>query len=84
MHTASVARRKGYGAAIIRHILAYCHQLGISRVSLETAVSPATRGLYSQFGFVACAPFGCYQASPISICMTLALKDAIDVPVRVQ
>src|SRR5579871_4414525 len=36
MHTAQVARRKGVGSAMLRHIMAFAGRHGISRLSLET------------------------------------------------
>jgi putative acetyltransferase len=36
MHTHQLHRRKGVGSAMLRHIIATAHQMGLSRLSLET------------------------------------------------
>src|SRR5262245_3339949 len=36
MHTASSARRKGTGSAMLQHIIAFARSRGISRLTLET------------------------------------------------
>jgi putative acetyltransferase len=36
MHTQQLHRRKGVGSAMLRHIIATAHQMGLSRLSLET------------------------------------------------
>jgi putative acetyltransferase len=66
MHTAEPARRRGVGAAMLRHILAQARAMGMTRASLETGTSAYFAGavaLYLREGFVDCAPFGDYVAS---------------------
>lgn len=76
MHTARQYRRKGVGAAILRHIIANARQMGFSRLSLETgspAYFDAARALYARHGFVECGPFAGYVLDPYSVFMTLEL-----------
>lgn len=76
MHTASEARGRGIGRALLAHLMAEARARGYRRLSLETgsmaAFAPA-RALYASAGFVPCEPFGSYFHSPNSTCMTLAL-----------
>jgi putative acetyltransferase len=78
MHTAAPARGRGIGRAIVEHLVALAREQGMTRVSLETgtpdAFAPA-RSLYASAGFVPCAPFGGYQPSTYSTCLTLDLTD---------
>jgi putative acetyltransferase len=66
MHTAQAARRRGVGAAMLRHIMDEARAMGMGRVSLETGTSayfqPAV-ALYLRHGFTDCGPFGDYAAS---------------------
>lgn len=77
MHTAQVARRKGVGSAMLRHIMAFAGRHGISRLSLETGswdyFQPAV-ALYRKHGFVECPPFADYVPDRNSIFMTLDLR----------
>ena len=76
MHTASEARGRGIGRAVLAHLIAEARARGHRRLSLETgtmaAFAPA-RALYASAGFVPCEPFGSYFHSPNSTCMTLVL-----------
>jgi putative acetyltransferase len=76
MHTAEAARRKGVGAAMLRHIVEEARRAGMVRLSLETGSSayfrPAVE-LYRSHGFVECAPFSGYKPDPHSIFMSLEL-----------
>jgi putative acetyltransferase len=76
MHTAEVARRRGVGSAMVRHIVATAGARGMTRLSLETGsfgyFAPA-RALYARHGFVECDPFGDYRPDPNSVFMTLML-----------
>ena len=79
MHTAEAMRRKGAGAAILRHIIAAAQERGMSRLSLETGSWPyfaPARALYARHGFVECPPFGDYRPDPNSVFMTLVLASA--------
>jgi putative acetyltransferase len=76
MHTAGAARRRGVGAAILRHIIATARERGLTRLSLETGsfgyFLPAV-ALYKAHGFVECPPFGDYRPDPNSLFLTLTL-----------
>ncbi len=76
MHTAQAARRRGVGAAMLRHIVAQARAAGMARVSLETGTSAYFAGaiaLYLQEGFTDCPPFGDYVASGENRFLTLQL-----------
>lgn len=74
MHTATEARGRGIGRAIVEHMLTVAAERSLSRVSLETgsqeAFAPA-RALYAAIGFRPCGPFGSYPDSPTSMFMTI-------------
>src|ERR687893_215778 len=77
MHTAEGMRRRGVGATILRHIIAWAQARGMSRLSLETGSWPyfePARALYARHGFVECPPFGDYRPDPNSVFMTLILE----------
>jgi putative acetyltransferase len=77
MHTEQTHRREGAGSAILRHIIAEAHALGMSRLSLETGswdyFIPA-REFYKRHGFIECPPFGSYIPDPNSVFMTLEIR----------
>lgn len=77
MHTASAARGRGVGRALLEHLVALASARGMSRLSLETGTpdefEPA-RTLYAGAGFTECGPFGDYALSPWSTFMTLGLQ----------
>ena len=76
MHTATVARGRGIGRAMVAHLVRVARERGFDRVSLETGSMPAfapARALYRRAGFVPSGPFGEYRTSPTSAFMTLAL-----------
>ena len=76
MHVAEHVRGRGYGAAMLEHIIGAARARGMSRLSLETGSWPyftAARALYARHGFTECGPFGTYQASPTSVYMTREL-----------
>jgi len=76
MHVAEWARGRGYGAAMLRHIITAARERGMSRLSLETGAWPyfaPARAMYASHGFMECEPFGDYLADPNSVFMTLAL-----------
>jgi putative acetyltransferase len=81
MHTAEAARGRGYGRAMLHHLLQVAGEEGYRRVSLETgtmAAFAAARELYASVGFVPCAPFADYPASRNSTWMTMVLDDDPD------
>lgn len=78
MHVAQTARERGFGSAILRHIVTTARAAGVSRLSLETGSWDYFRpawALYRRHGFVDCPPFGDYQPDPNSRFMTLDLRD---------
>lgn len=76
MHTSQAVRRKGYGALMLRHIMAEARKLGFARLSLETGsfdfFRPAV-ALYKAHGFAECPPFESYKPDPNSTFLTRAL-----------
>lgn len=77
MHVAERMRGRGYGAAIVRHVIATARARGMSRLSLETGSWPffaPARALYARHGFVECEPFEGYKPDPNSVFMTLDLR----------
>lgn len=76
MHTASAARGRGVGRAMVEHLLGVARDLGIVWVGLETGTYPAfdaARSLYASIGFTDCPPFADYTDNPHSVCMELPL-----------
>lgn len=77
MHVAERMRGRGYGSALVEHVIATARARGMSRLSLETGSWPffaPARALYARHGFVECAPFAPYKPDPNSVFMTLALR----------
>jgi putative acetyltransferase len=76
MRTATEARGRGVGSALLRHLLAQAGDRGYTRVSLETGTQdffePARR-LYRAHGFVVCDPFADYRPDPNSVYLTREL-----------
>ena len=76
MHTAEALRGRGFGGAMLSHILDEARRRGYRRVSLETGTAPyflPAQTLYRRHGFVECGPFGGYPKDPNSLFMTLSL-----------
>ncbi|WP_309134701.1 GNAT family N-acetyltransferase [Cellulomonas sp.] len=69
MRTATAARGRGVGSALLAHVLAEATARGYRTLHLETGTqdffAPARR-LYERHGFVPCAPFGAYGEDPSS------------------
>jgi putative acetyltransferase len=87
MHTASEARGRGVGAAVLDELLRVARERGFRRVSLETGAGDAfapARALYARAGFVPCGAFGSYAESPRSAYMTLALERNLAMAERVS
>ena len=77
MHVAERMRGRGYGAALVQHVIATARARGMSRLSLETGSWPffaPARALYARLGFVECEPFNGYVPDPSNVFMTLALR----------
>jgi putative acetyltransferase len=77
MHTATSARRRGVGRAILDQLLAVAAGRGVRRISLETGAGESfapARALYAGAGFVPCGAFGDYRASQNSAFMTRLLS----------
>ena len=76
MRTPAMARGKGAGRAVLRHIISVARQRGYTRLSLETGTHPAFKPahhLYRSHGFVLSGPFGSYGSNPHSVFMALEL-----------
>jgi putative acetyltransferase len=76
MHTATAARRRGVGRALVDHLLAVAAARGVRRVSLECGAGEAfvpARSLYAAARFVPCGPFADYAATPDNVFMTRVL-----------
>lgn len=77
MHTLARFRGKGYGRAMLTHILAEARRRGYHRLSLETggtAPFAAALALYRNAGFADTGPFGDYAFDPNSVYLTLILN----------
>ncbi|MEM7493104.1 MAG: GNAT family N-acetyltransferase [Pseudomonadota bacterium] len=76
MHTLNAWRGRGFGRAMLEHILQTARSRSYQRLSLETGsmdgFRPARR-LYELYGFIECGPFGNYENDPNSLFMTLVL-----------
>lgn len=82
MHIVNQNRSKGHGTILVQWILDFARSKGYSRVSLETGTSDDyahARALYKKFNFTECPPFGYYESSEISVCMTLEFKDELEI-----
>lgn len=78
MRAAPAARRTGAGRTILNHIISEGRKRGYARLSLETGTAPLHApavALYRSAGFVSCAPFADYQASPHNQFMSLDLSN---------
>ena len=77
MHTLARFRGKGYGRAMLTHILAEAQRRGYRRLSLETGNSQAfggARRLYAEAGFIECGPIPGYNPDPHSYFMTFVVE----------
>lgn len=74
MFVAEDARGRGIADAILRRIETEAREHGLGALKLETGRGlDSAHRLYARHGFVECAPFGAYPASPSSIFMHKAL-----------
>ena len=77
MHIAEGMRRRGFGSALLEHVIATARARGMKRLSLETGSWPffaPARALYARRGFVECEPFGGHRRDPNSVFMTFTLR----------
>ncbi|WP_454084338.1 GNAT family N-acetyltransferase [Georgenia sp. Marseille-Q6866] len=77
MRTATAARGRGVGSAILTHLLDVARERGCTTVHLETGSMDyfaAARRLYARHGFVETGPFGDYAPDPLSTFMVLRLS----------
>jgi len=76
MRTADAARRRGYAARMLEHLLGTARSRRYRQLFLETgsqATFEPARRLYARYGFRECAPFAGYGPDPNSTFMTLGL-----------
>lgn len=76
MYTAPFARGKGYGRAMVAHLMAEARAGGHCRILLETGSDPgsaAARRLYQAAGFAFCPRFGDYPDDALSVFMAAEL-----------
>jgi len=79
MYTVPSVRGKGFGSAMMRHMITAARASGMSCLSLETGsweyFRPA-RAFYKRHGFVECPPFGDYALDPNSVFLSLELRES--------
>lgn len=83
MRTASQARRRGAGRALLAHALDVARARGYRDVLLETGTHPAfgpAQELYRSVGFRVCGPFADYVENGNSVFMVLRLAGDDDLP----
>lgn len=67
---------RGFGRAMLEHLVAQARAQGLRSLWLETGSSPAfvpAQRLYESAGFVRCGPFEGYTDDPFSVFMTRSL-----------
>jgi putative acetyltransferase len=63
-------RGQGTGRQLLEHVAMFAKMCGLQVLRLETGIhQPEAIGLYERFGFERVAPFGDYQADPLSLFM---------------
>lgn len=78
MKTADAHLRKGVGKNLLAHIVCVAKGRRLRSLFLETGSPDAfipARTLYTQFGFIACEPFGQYTHDPYSVFMRYELNE---------
>lgn len=77
MRAAPDARGTGIGRTLIDHVIGEARGRGLERLYLETGTAPLHQpaiALYRKSGFISCAPFAAYEASPHNQFMVLELR----------
>jgi putative acetyltransferase len=63
-------RGMGLSKAILAHLETHLLSCNVAVARLETGIlQPEALGLYRRSGYLECAPFGSYQADPLSVFM---------------
>ncbi|TPG41176.1 GNAT family N-acetyltransferase [Sphingomonas koreensis] len=78
MRVAPDQLRRGVGREMLAHLTLFARERGFTRLSLETgtaAMFAPANAMYETAGFVDCAAFGGYPASPHNRFMTLSLTE---------
>lgn len=76
MRVADAYLGRGFGRAMLAHLLAEARARGLRSLWLETGSTPAFHAahrLYESAGFVRCGPFEGYTEDPFSVFMTRTL-----------
>jgi putative acetyltransferase len=74
MYVEPASRGQGVGGKLLGEVARHARQAGLPALMLEAGISqPEAIGLYQRDGFVHCAPFGDYQADPLSLFMVKRL-----------
>lgn len=74
MYVDPASRGQGVGGKLLGEIARRAAAAGLPSLMLETGISqPEAIGLYERDGFTRCAPFGDYQADPLSLFMVKRL-----------
>jgi putative acetyltransferase len=76
MRVADAFVGRGFGRAMLEHLVAEARARGLRSLWLEAGSAPAftpALKLYESFGFVRCGPFNGYVEDPFSIFMTREL-----------
>lgn len=72
MRVADAFLGRGFGQAMLEHLIARAQERGLKSLWLETGSSPPFKpalALYEKLGFVRCGPFGDYVEDPFSVFM---------------
>lgn len=74
MYVDPASRGQGVGGQLLGEIARRAAAAGLPSLMLETGISqPEAIGMYERDGFTRCAPFGDYQADPLSLFMVKRL-----------
>lgn len=87
MRTAAAHLGRGFGRAMLQHLLGEARRRGYRAVFLETGSGPAfaaAQGLYASAGFEACGPFPPYAASAFNRFFRLTLAGGPEGPSSIE